>query len=49
MDWPEFVTEEQKSKSTACGRCGELTGWESVVFELEDAPDPDFQSAASVP
>lgn len=30
---------------------GERTGWESVVFQVEDEPDPDsdFSTAAAAP
>ena len=34
--WPEFV----RDSDAAVPRAGnELTGWETVVFELEDDPD----------
>ncbi len=33
--WPEFVTPEEESASRATPSA-DRTGWESVVFELED-------------
>lgn len=51
--WPEFVTEEQEDKSTARGRCGVLTGWETVIFELGDdcdyEPGSVFETASLAP
>ena len=50
MEWPEFVTEEEESARRAIA-AGELTGWETVVFQVEDdqdSPSP-FSTAALAP
>ena len=45
--WPEFVTDVEES-----GRRGiaaaELTGWETVIFEVGDAQDQDEAPGSSV-
>jgi len=41
--WPEFVTDEE----TTLTRQVEHTGWETVVFELEDHEIDDLLSAFS--
>jgi hypothetical protein len=38
--WPEFVTDE-RDDSHAPHASGELTGWETVIFEVEEAPGSD--------
>ena len=38
--WPEFVIEAEEAHR-ASGRAGELTGWETVVFEVGESQDDD--------
>lgn len=49
--WPEFVVNEEKEKGQAALPVLQLTGWESVVFEIEDVQDGDsfFSTAAMAP
>jgi len=54
--WPEFVrdVEERQSclfhiKGQARSPVLHMTGWETVVFQLEDSPDSDFSTAAIAP
>jgi hypothetical protein len=44
--WPEFVTDEEPSRRT-CVKT-DLTGWETVIFEVEDQ-DSDSCTAALAP
>ena len=55
--FPEFVTapddvttpdDEEDTPSDEPQR-GRLTGWEQVVFEVEDESEPVFTAAASAP
>ena len=48
--WPEFVVDADEAHG-AQSRAGELTGWETVVFELGEAQDEesDFSTAALAP
>jgi len=48
--WPEFVIETEEARG-ARSRAGELTGWETVMFELGEAQDEesDFSTAALAP
>lgn len=49
IKWPEFVigTDDATARDTAHV---ELTGWETVVFQLEDQePGSDFSTAAIAP
>jgi hypothetical protein len=39
MDNIEFIIQEQQDENFM--RAGVLTGWETVVFQLEDAPPED--------
>lgn len=45
---PEFVTDAEEA-----GRPPHLTGWESVVFQLDDEPEPglspELSTAAMAP
>jgi hypothetical protein len=36
--WPEFVTDDDPklTHGRAAGPTGELTGWETVIFQLEE-------------
>lgn len=45
---PEFVTE---TEDTGAGSPmpGQLTGWETVVFQVDDEPSSDFSTAAIAP
>ena len=29
--------------------CGRLTGWEGIVFQVEDDPESDFSTAVTAP
>jgi hypothetical protein len=40
----EFVQETVEIESTP-RTLGYLTGWEAIVFELEDDPGPEFASS----
>lgn len=49
--WPEFVLEEHRAPRCVGAPAAQLTGWESVVFELGDDQDggSDFSTAAIAP
>ena len=50
-NWPEFVKEVEERLDEIFG-VSNLTGWETVVFELDDAYDDgssDFSTAALAP
>ena len=49
MDWPEFVKEVEERLDLLMRQDLDLTGWETVVFELEDAHDSDCSTAAIAP
>jgi hypothetical protein len=42
--WPDFVTEEEEHGRTPEARPGR-TGWETVIFELDDADLQDWESS----
>ena len=44
--WPPFVTDEDV-KTNPRLRLADLTGWEAVVFELDDADLQDWESSFS--
>ena len=49
--WPEFVTDAESETPRAAART-ELTGWETVIFQVGDAQDDggsDFSPAAIAP
>ncbi len=48
--WPEFVQDGEVAMRRG-GAAAQLTGWESVVFELSDDQDgaSDFSTAAIAP
>jgi hypothetical protein len=50
-NWPEFVQEEQRATRCRTTVVAQLTGWESVVFELRDDQDcgSDCSTAAMAP
>ena len=41
--WPEFVTNAE-DKTQVRTACAELTGWETVIFELDDADLQEWES-----
>jgi hypothetical protein len=43
--WPEFVKEVEDRQSCLSVQAGHLTGWETVIFEVED--DQGFGSDVS--
>lgn len=43
--WPEFVKDVEEKRFCLSGRAGHLTGWETVIFEVED--DQGFGSDVS--
>lgn len=46
--WPDFVIEvEDRQSCLTSRRAGSLTGWETVVFEVEDAQGSDLGSVFS--
>ena len=48
--WPEFVTIEEAAEAEATARANaptDLTGWETVVFELEDHEVDELLSVLS--
>ena len=48
-DWPEFVIDAEKKSAPRVGGA-ELTGWETVIFEVEDDQDGSaFSTAALAP
>lgn len=49
-EWPEFVTDQEENARRG-GAAGELTGWESVVFVVDDDYEEgsDFSTAALAP
>jgi hypothetical protein len=50
--WPEFVRDVEVEERQSClsgSRVPGLTGWETVVFELEDVQGSDFSTAAMAP
>jgi len=47
--WPEFVKDVEDRQSCLSGPAGQLTGWETVIFEVEDAQGSDFSTAAIAP
>ena len=50
--WPDFVREEREGDSTAIVNPRERvnrTGWEEVVFDVEDDHSSDFSTAAIAP
>ena len=51
--WPEFVTEGEASAWAPAPEASNLTGWETVIFEVEDAQGSDlgsvFSTAAMAP
>jgi hypothetical protein len=46
-DWPDFVIEEDVATGFSPLH-GDLTGWETVVFELQDVDGSDFSSTAAL-
>lgn len=56
-DWPEFVRDGEAACAPRAARMRELTGWETVVFEVADAaqepdgvlPSSAFSTAAFAP
>lgn len=44
--WPEFVTDADDTTRMRTARA-ELTGWETVIFELDDADLQEWESAFS--
>ena len=44
--WPDFVKDEEAEWQT--GERGALTGWETVIFEVEDQ-EVDSSTAAFAP
>jgi hypothetical protein len=44
--WPEFVIEADEAHR-ALARGGELTGWETVVFEVGDAQEEESDSSTA--
>jgi len=49
--WPEFVKDVEDRQSCLSVQAGELTGWETVVFEVEDVQGlgSDVSTAALAP
>lgn len=49
--WPEFVREGEGAERRGVAAAAQLTGWESVVFELSDDQDDvsDSSTAAIAP
>jgi hypothetical protein len=49
-EWPEFVTDTEGNARRGI-TAGELTGWESVVFVVDDDYEEgsDFSTAAEAP
>lgn len=45
---PEFVTDAGEERQTDTSP-PTLTGWETVVFQLDDEPESDFSTAAIAP
>jgi hypothetical protein len=45
---PEFVTDEEETGAGSPAP-GQLTGWETVIFQVDDEPGPDFSTAAMAP
>lgn len=46
--WPEFVIEGEASAARLRAE-NNLTGWETVVFDVEDQDSSDFSTAALAP
>jgi hypothetical protein len=44
--WPEFVQEED-AKAPRAIALGELTGWETVIFELADDQEDGLSALAT--
>ena len=45
--WPEFVTDGETETRRQVVRAALLTGWETVVFELDDADLQEWETAFS--
>lgn len=46
-EWPEFVTDGDDETTQVGAPVANLTGWETVIFELDDADLQDWESAFS--
>ena len=47
--FPEFVTGDREEPSSHESISGALTGWERVIFQVEDDPESAFSTAAAAP
>jgi hypothetical protein len=49
--FPEFVTEKRDDPPSRRPSLAAQTGWEAVVFQVEDDPEPEsaFSTAAAAP
>ena len=47
--FPEFVTSENDETPSQLPPHGRMTGWEQVVFQVEDEPESAFSTAAAAP
>ena len=47
--FPEFVTTQDEERSPPGAVVGKLTGWERVVFQVEDEPESALSTAAAAP
>jgi len=48
-DLPEFVTGNEEEEPHGPSSSSSLTGWETVVFQLDDEPESDLSTAAIAP
>jgi hypothetical protein len=44
---PEFVSDEKES-GAGLPAPSQLTGWETVIFQVDDDPGSDFSSTAAI-
>ncbi len=45
---PDFVTDENET-GAGMPAPAQLTGWETVIFQVDDEPGSDFSTAAIAP
>jgi hypothetical protein len=46
---PDFVTEASEERPGDPGASVERSGWEAIVFQVEDEPESDLSTAAIAP
>jgi hypothetical protein len=47
--FPEFVKEKTEERPDGLSSRVNLTGWETVVFQVDDEPESDCSTAAFAP